>query len=62
MKALQQRLHYGEIEFNQLFPGGKMSEQPKCLTCGKDYYKHDPEAKNGCKCKEEDRKILKDVH
>jgi hypothetical protein len=42
--------------------GGDVSDQPICLKCGKVYFKNNPKAEGGCKCPEEERKILKDVH
>jgi hypothetical protein len=61
MKAIKERLYYGAREFNNLFPGGMMSEQPTCTTCSKPYFKNYPDAKDGCKCPPDKRRVLKDV-
>lgn len=61
MKALKERIHYGNIEFNNLFPGVKMSEQPRCTTCDKPYFKNHPKEKDGCNCPSNKRKVLRDV-
>lgn len=63
MKAMKERRELEEKEFISLFYGDitKMSEQPRCTTCGNNYYKNTPDAKDGCKCKPEDKKILMEV-
>jgi hypothetical protein len=59
--AFKERIRLADIEFNHLVPGGSMSEQPRCLTCEKPYYKDHPEEKDGCKCDPKDRKVLKEA-
>lgn len=61
MKGIRERQFYGDREARALL-GDRMSEQPRCLTCGKYYYKNYPEAKDGCKCDPEKRRILGEVH
>jgi len=63
MSSFQERDKLAKKEFNELFYGGirKMSEQPRCMTCGKNYYKNTPNANDGCKCKPEDKKIIMEV-